>query len=434
MSATSHLFSDDFKPQPYWWDAAPLPSGDAEELPAEADVVVIGSGYTGLQAALQTARAGHATLVLDAERIGWGCSSRNGGQVSTSIKPSFAELSRRYGAELAVRILQEGQASLDYLGGFVKENDIDCDFGVVGRFHAVHHPRLYDQLAREVATKNPAFETGAYMVSRQEQRAEIGTDAYFGGAVYPRLASIDPARYHSGLLAAARKAGARIVGNCRVTELERDKSGFTISTERGRLRAGKVVLATNGYSGPLAPWHQRRIIPIGSYIIATEELPEGLMDRLIPRNRILSDTRRVVYYYRASPDRKRILFGGRVSASETDPMKSGPKLHRAMVRIFPELAQVRISHSWCGTVGYSFDTLMHTGQDRGLYYAMGYCGSGVGMASYLGMRIGRQAAGIGDGDTAFDEIPFPTRPLYAGNPWFLAPAVMAYRVRDRFGL
>ncbi len=428
------LFTDDFKSEPYWWEFAPLSPDGAAELPAEADVVVVGSGYTGLQAALQTAKAGLATLVLDAEDIGWGCSTRNGGQVSTSIKPSFAELSRRYGSGLAERILGEGQASLDYLGEFVRGNGIDCNFEVVGRFHGVHHPRVYDKLAREIAIKNPAFETGAYMVSKQDQHAEIGTDAYYGGAVYPRLASIDPASYHRGLLGAARKAGAVVAGNCRVTELAREGAGFTVMTERGRVRAGKVILATNGYSGPLAPWQQRRVIPIGSYMIATEELPQGLMDRLIPKNRILSDTRRVVYYYRASPDRKRILFGGRVSVNETDPRKSGPKLHREMVRIFPELAQVRISHSWTGLVAYTFDTLMHTGQDRGLFYAMGYCGSGVGMASYLGMRIGQQAAGSGDGATAFDEIPFPTRPLYTGSPWFLAPAVMAYRVRDRFGL
>lgn len=433
MNANNNLFAEDFKPQPYWWEGAPLSPGNSAELPAEADVVVVGSGYTGLHAAFQTAQAGHLTLVLDAEAVGWGCSTRNGGQVSTSIKPSYAALSRRYGPDLAARVLKEGEASRAYLGRFVGEHGIDCAFDIAGRFLGAHHPRLYEQLARDITRKRPGNESHGFMVPKQDQHSEIGTDAYHGGMVDPHVASIDPGRYHRGLLDTARSAGAEVIGNCRVTELVRDRVGFTVTTEKGRLRAGKVILATNGYSGPLAPWQQRRIIPIGSYVIATDALPDGLMDRLIPKNRMLGDTRHVVYYYRASPDRKRIVFGGRVSGNETDPRKSGPKLHREMVRIFPELAQVRISHSWCGMVGYSFDTLMHTGQDRGLYYSMGYCGSGVGMASYLGMRIGRQAAGLGDGATAFDEIPFPTRPLYTGTPWFLAPVVMAYRVRDRFG-
>jgi glycine/D-amino acid oxidase-like deaminating enzyme len=263
--------------------------------------------------------------------------------------------------------------------------------------------------------------------------AELGTDSYFGGVVFPRHASLDPGKYHAELLRVAVAAGAIVVPRCRVTELCREVHHLDLRTERGTLRSGKVILATNGYSGPLSAWLRRRIIPIGSYIIATEVIPAELMNRLFPTDRVLSDTRRLVYYYRPSPDRRRILFGGRVSLDETDPRKSGPVLLRELMRLFPELRGTRISHSWMGSVGYTFDTLMHTGEDRGVFHAAGYCGSGVGMAGYLGMRIGRQAAGTGDGATAFDEIPFPTKPFYSGNPWFLAPSVLVYRLRDRFG-
>ncbi len=432
---TQHLFTDDFKPAPYWWEGAPLdPGAGAAPLPAEADVVVIGAGYTGLQAALQTARTGLSTLVLDAQDLGWGCSSRNGGQISTSIKPSYHELAKRFGPDRAARILAEGRASLDYIARFVADEGIDCSFQVVGRFHGMHKPRLYEAYARQIANPAPGPDTGAFMVPKSEQSTEIATEVYHGGIVYPHFASLDPGRYHRGLLAAVRAAGAAAVGHCGVSEIAREGTGFCLTCAQGRVRAGRVILATNGYSGPLSPWHRRRVIPIGSYIIATEPLAPGLMDRLIPKDRILSDTRKLVYYYRASPDRQRILFGGRVSLNETDPRKSGPHLYAEMLRIFPQLASIRISHSWSGTVGYSFDKLMHCGQDNGLFYAMGYCGSGVGMASYLGMRIGQQAAGLAEGATAFDDLPFASMPLYRGNPWFLAPSIAVYRIRDRLGI
>ena len=205
-----------------------------------------------------------------------------------------------------------------------------------------------------------------------------------------------------------------------------------VSTPRkASIEARDLVVATNGYTTKLTPWLKRRIIPIGSYIIATEPLDRALIDQLFPTDRIASDTCRVVYYYRASPDRTRILFGGRVSAFETDPKVSGPRLHADMCRIFPELSDTKISHSWMGKVAYSFDELAHTGTHDGTHYAMAYCGSGVSMASYLGMRMGQRILGRSEGKTAFDDLPFPTRPLYNGSPWFLPSVVAWYRWRDR---
>ncbi|MEM5470220.1 FAD-binding oxidoreductase [Hoeflea sp. AS60] len=434
MTKPSDCFSPDFKPTPYWWDASPRQAGDMAKLPETADVLIIGSGYTGLHAAVQTARAGLDTVVVDAEAAGFGCSTRNGGQISTSVKPSFSTLSKRYGEARATALLKEGQASLDHVAQFVGAENIDCDFSEVGRFHGAHTAGQYDKLAKDCEVRHPGFVTGAFMVSRDNQHSELGTDAYYGGIVFPRHASIDPGKYHSGLLNVARSAGANIISQCRVNDLERKPLGFEVSTDKGRIRANKVIIATNGYTGPLSPWQQRRVIPIGSYVIATEEIPKETMDRLFPTNRILSDTRKLVYYYRPSPDRKRILFGGRVSLQETDPRKSGPKLMAELVRLFPELSQTRISHSWAGIVAFTFDTLMHCGEDKGLYYAMGYCGSGVGMAGYLGSRLGRTAAGVDKELGAFSQIPFPTRPFYTGKPWFLGPSVAVYRLRDRLGI
>ena len=416
----------------YWTDGlAPSPSTHSH-IVSEADVVIIGSGYTGMHTAIVTANQGKTTQVLEAQTLGWGCSTRNGGQISSSIKPTQKQLTKRFGAKRAQAIRAEGQKSLDWIEEFITEHGIDCHFARNGRFHAAHTQRHFDKLVAEAHRLGAEENVPSIIVPRQDQHQELGTDAYFGGVVFTQHASVHPAKYYAGILQTALDAGARVTGNCPAIAIERSGAGFIVLTPQGKIKAGKVVVATNGYSGSLMPYVQRRLIPIGSYIIATEPLSKSVMDRLFPKNRVVSDTCKVVYYYRPSPDRSRILFGGRVSANETDPAISGPKLQENLYRIFPELAGCGISHSWSGTVAFSFDELMHIGQHDGVHYAMGYCGSGVGMASYLGMRLGQQVVGMAEGSTALDNLPFPTVPFYRGNPWFLPAMVSWYQWRDRW--
>lgn len=422
---------NDFKETPYWWDDVAPPKVESRELPRTVDVAVVGSGYTGLNAALQTARGGRSTLVLDAEAAGWGCSTRNGGQISTSVKPSLEELTQRHGKERARAIRSEGKAALDWIENFVVAEAIDCDFRRTGRFHAAHTPRHYEALVRKIGRREQDEESEAFAVPRAEQHRELGTDVYHGGVVYPKHASVHPAKYHQALLALVLSAGAEVMEHTPALNIERNGNGYHLATPKGTVTARDVIVATNGYTNTLTPWLHRRVIPIGSYVIATEPLEQSLVDRLFPTDRIASDTCRVVYYYRASPDRTRILFGGRVSAREADPKVSGPLLHAELVRRFPELRDIGLTHSWVGTVAYSFDQIAHTGTHDGIHYAMGYCGSGVSMASYLGMRMGLRVLGRPEGRTGFDELPFPTRPLYSGSPWFLPALVAWYRWRDR---
>ena len=155
---------------------------------------------------------------------------------------------------------------------------------------------------------------------------------------------------------------------------------------------------------------------------------------LIPKNRVITDTRRVVVYYRLSPDGRRLLFGGRVSLNEQNPRRCAPRLYQQMLTIFPQLRSVRISHAWMGFVGWTFEHLPHLGRHEGLWYSLGYCGSGVATASYFGTRLGQQVLGLDEGKTALDDLPFNTRPFYYGAPWFLGASVWWYRQLDRTGI
>jgi glycine/D-amino acid oxidase-like deaminating enzyme len=234
------------------------------------------------------------------------------------------------------------------------------------------------------------------------------------------------------LLQLVEAGGGRLFGHCAALGVEADREGFRVRTSRGVIRTRELVIASNGYTGTVTPWQRRRIIPIGSYMLATEPMDLQRADRLMPGRRVFSDTRRVVVYFRRTADGRRVLFGGRVSVFESDPVRSLPALRQEMLRILPQIEDVKISHTWMGFVGYTFDTLPHLGKHDGIYYAMGYCGSGICLASYFGNRIGLQLLGKPEGETVFNRPRFQTRPLYSGNPWFLASAVRYYQLLDRF--
>jgi glycine/D-amino acid oxidase-like deaminating enzyme len=417
---------------PLWVERTAMPAPSAQMLPGRVDVLVIGAGYTGLSAARETAAAGRSTLLLDAGAVGTGCSSRNGGQVAYSIKPSFEMLKAKFGADLGFRICREGLDAVAHLRS-LGEQEIDCGWRADGCFFGAHTARHFKRMARDAENQPRGLEQRISVLSRAEQHGEIASDFYHGGCVYHDDASVDPARLLLALLRRALDSGALLVDHCPVSAIQSTPDGFEALTPRGIVHARQVLLATNGYSGPLSPWHRRRIIPIGSYQIATEPLGADRVRSLIPRGRNIVDSRRVVVYFRPSPDGERLVFGGRASLAEKNPLACVPALRRMMERIFPQLQSVRLSHAWLGWVAYTFDTLPHLGRHDGIYYCMGYCGQGVPLAPYFGKRIGQQMLGLEEGRTAFDGLPFPSRPYYRGKPWFLAPSVFAYRLIDAIG-
>ena len=418
---------------PLWMQNADMPAPSSRPLPSRVDVLVIGAGYTGLSAARETANAGRSTLVVDAGEVGTGCSSRNGGQVAYSIKPSFNSLKAKLGAERAFGICRDGLDAVAYLRSLATQQ-VDCGWREDGCFFGAHTAKHFEQMARDAENQPRGLEQRISVVPKADQHAEIASDFYHGGCVYQDDASLDPTRLLLALLRRAADAGASVVDRCPVDAIKPVRDGFEALTPRGVVHARQVLLATNGYSGPLSPWHRRRVIPIGSYQIATEPLGADRVRTLIPRGRNIVDSRRVVVYFRPSADGERIIFGGRAALAEQDPLACVPRLRQMMARILPQLRSVPVSHAWVGWVAYTFDTLPHLGQHEGIYYCMGYCGQGVPLAPYFGKRIGQQMLGLAEGRTALDGLPFPSRPYYHGNPWFLAPSVFAYRLLDAVGL
>jgi glycine/D-amino acid oxidase-like deaminating enzyme len=261
-----------------------------------------------------------------------------------------------------------------------------------------------------------------------EVRTEIGSARYHGGLLDVRGGALHPGRYLRGLAASAARSGARIIEGVEVLRLTRAASGPTLETSRGVLTAREVLVATNGYTGPVVPSLQRRVVPIGSYLIATARLEPSLTRRLIPRGRVLSDTRNLLYYFRLSPD-GRMVFGGRAAFTPTPVARSTAILERGMREVFPELAGVPIEYAWSGKVAFTIDQLPHAGRMDGVHYALGYCGHGVALSTWLGTRIGEALAGAGELPTLGPD-PFRSVPLYYGRPWFLPLVGAWFRAAD----
>jgi glycine/D-amino acid oxidase-like deaminating enzyme len=416
---------------PYWWEAAPLPELAEVPLPERVDVAVVGSGYAGLAAALTLARAGRRVAVFEAESPGIGASTRNGGIASGNIRLSHSALVRRLGPDGAEAVHREGKAARRELADLLERETIACDFTLSGRFTGARTAKDYEVLAREAELLRRHGDIESEVVPRAEQHREIGSDFYHGGVLRPDIGGLHPGRFHQGLLERALEAGVTVLAWTPVTGIGRAAEGFTVATARGTVTARDTIVATNGYSGAATGWLQRRVIPIQSQIIATAPLDRQVMDRLMPRARMIGDTCRLHHYFRPSPDGTRILFGGRAGATKADPRASGAHLHRDLLRVFPDLDGVAISHSWSGYTGFTFDLLPHLAVHDGVHYATGFCGSGVVWAPYLGRKAALRILGAKDADTVFDRKSLQTRPFYGGRPWFL-PAVLAYYgLRDR---
>jgi glycine/D-amino acid oxidase-like deaminating enzyme len=431
-------FHPQFQAKPYWWEAWAPEADGAAELPGRTDVAIVGGGYAGLSAALELARAGTAATVIEANAFGHGASTRNGGAVSGGVRLAKGlaghggQRNREDWERRAAAMLASAAESLRTIETIIAREKIACFYERSGRFVGAYTAKHYGDLARNVDLLNRYTDADAAMVPRDRQREEIASDFYFGGMVVRGSGKLHPALYYKGLLDACRRHRVTLCASTGVRNVTRTSSGFVLRTDRGDLRAGEVVIATNGETGNATPALKRRIIPVASHIIATEELAPDLAAALFPRGKTISDTPRLLTYYRMSPDGRRVLFGGRARFTQVAPDVSAPVLYRFMTDRLPQLKGVRITHAWTGNVAFTFDALPHMGRDHGMYYALGCNGSGVAMMTYLGTQTARKMLGGERAVCAFDDRALPGAPWYFGTPWFLPFVWQSYRTRDMF--
>jgi glycine/D-amino acid oxidase-like deaminating enzyme len=428
----------------YWHTTVQMPGASSSSvagpgltpLPEKVEVAVIGGGYTGLSAARTLAKQGVNVAVLEANTIGWGASSRNGGMVLTGLKLGMQSVMKRYGRDVAKRLFQCSLESIDTVEQIVKEENIDCGFRRYGHLLTANKPKHFESLKEELEFMEKEFNHKLRLLSRPEQHAEIGSDIYYGALVDECSGGLNPAQYVSGFAIAAERAGATLHGRARVNQLIRRGDRFFLETERGSLSAGSVLVATSGYTSSVTAKLQKRIIPIGSFIIATEKLPEELAKQLIPNGRMIFDSMHYLNYFRLSDNR--MIFGGRAAFfPETSKtiQRSAEILRQEMIEVYPQLKAVKIEYVWGGTLDFAFDMMTHVGEMDGIYYSLGYAGHGVAMATYLGKTVAESMLKGNIKEHPFNRFPFPAAPLglYTGFPWFLPFAGAWHKILDWMG-
>ncbi len=422
-------FSNHTSEMPYWWNEAPPIKVESNIFEKNVEVVIVGCGFTGLGAAIPLLKAGKKVAILEKNLIGSGASTRNGGITSGNIRVSYPKLKKKFGEQKALNFFKEADLARKDLYNFINKEKIDCDFKLVGRFLGINKPISLNALKKENLYLSEKLDVNLQFVDSKEIKNYIDSHQYYAGIYRDDIGGIHPAKLLNGMVQLAKKNKALIFSNTLVEKIERKNQNFFVSTSKGVIQSDHVIVATNAYTGKEFSWLKRRLIPVISEMIATENLGNNFVKSLMPKNTMFSESLELGYYFRPSPDGSRILLGGRRLHKDTKLAMN--RLNDGLVNILPQLKGTKISNHWFGYVAFPFDQLPKLIVNNGIIYPTGFCGSGTVWARWLGQKAAGMILGK-KGESVFSDIPIKTMPFYNGNPWFLPLAMSYYKLRDKF--
>ncbi len=416
----------------YWLDTAPAFTGaQAGPVEGQVDVAIVGGGFTGLSAARTLAMRGASVVVLEAGKVIGEASGRNGGQCNTGVAQDYSALTASLGAAQARAYYQAYESAVKTVVTLVDQEQIACDMTRNGKLKLAAKPLHFESMARTCELIRREVDADVELLTAEQTRAEVDSAGFHGGLLQRNGVQMHIGRFGAGLADAAVRHGARVFQDAAVRDWKANASGFQVNTAKGSLQARQILLATGAcqHGGP--GWYRRRIVPVGSFVIVTEVLPQALIDQLLPRQRAYVTSRMIGNYFRLTPD-NRLLFGGRARfamSNATSDAKSGQVLRAAMVQMFPQLASARVDYCWGGLVDMTSDRLPRAGEHDGVFYSMGYSGHGVQMSVHMGQVM----ADVMDGKpqaNPWRELDWPAVPGHFGTPWFLPLVGAWYRFQD----
>ena len=417
---------------PLWTDQFPRPNNlvTSDNPSSDTDIAIIGSGYTGLCAARILRKNGASVTVFERNTIGWGASSRNGGMATPGLKQGIQKIYKMYGSKLAHEFWKASVDAIDLIEEIVDEHSIDCDWQRNGHASLATKPSHAPRLKQYGSWLEKKFGHVQNYIPGNQIRDEIGSDAYHGALTDEISGGLHASKYVYGLATTVSNLGVQLCEHTDVLDIEKnDSSYFRLITSKGDVRAKKVIVATNGYTDRLVPRLKPLIFPVGSYIVVTEPLSEDLQNIISPKKRMYYDSKWFLNYFRLTPD-GRMLWGGRNDLStDLDLDDSAKRLTRELYSILPDLRDIPITHTWTGKLGITFDLMPHIGEKNGIYYAFGYGGHGLSIATYLGTEIGLLLSGKKE-HSPFMEISHQTMFFYRNRPWFIPFAARYFRFLD----